>query len=68
MAPPSIRLTLAQTLTSRGMDLRGLRGDGRRAEQGIWMEDSIVHHKYGFQTTGQKGFHRELSYRKPHDQ
>jgi len=68
MTPPSIRLTLAQTPTSRGMDLRGPHGDGRRAEQDIWMEDSIVHHKYGFQTTGQTGFHHEVSYRKSHDQ
>jgi len=47
MAPPSNRLTLAWTPTSRGMDLREPRGDGRRAEQGIWMENSIVYHKYG---------------------
>ena len=50
MAPPPPRITLAQTPTSRGMDLRELCTEGRRTEQDIWMEESIVYRKYGFQT------------------
>jgi len=50
MALPSTRLTLAQTPTSRCIDLREPRTEGRRAEQGLWMEESIVYHTYGFQT------------------
>jgi len=62
MAPPPPRIAVAQTPTSRGMDLREPRTDGRRAEQGIWMEDSFVYHEHGFHTPGQTGLHHELSY------
>ena len=66
MAPPSIWLSLAQTPTSWGMNLREPHGDGRQNMQDFWMAESIVRHEYGFPELS--GLHHELSYRKLHDQ
>ena len=52
----------------RSVDLRGPRIEGRRAEQGVWMEESTSYHTYGLPTPGYPGFHHEVGHCKSHVQ
>jgi len=62
MAPPSPRLTLAQTSTLSRVDLRGPRIEGLRTEHGIWMEESSGYHAYWTPQPERPGFHHEFSH------